>query len=293
MRLPISDAGDEQVLADVSQSSVAGSIGVVAEDRDPGGERLVRRTVERLQVDEAHRDAVHLGADGAVHRVDHLAHVGALRAGPLVLAAEQLAGVLRAVLRRDEERVGGHVVDERELELLLLAEDPGPTRRVLGVGIRRRAVVVVASSAGLQDDGRQSRRATGQGGAARHVQPALVLLAQVVALLAIAELEALDDLVGGIVVSPIDRLPVCHLMLPSLPLAGPRRGSRPSTTGAAMNVRAAQHDPSGRRSSRHPAPGAPRTDAPVASLSTAVDCYRSHLAVSSAAERAVNSLGDR
>ena len=115
MCLPISWPGDEQVLADVGQPRVAGGVGVVGDDRDPGGQRLLDGLVERGQADQRDPDPVDAGADRAVERVDHLADVAVLRAGPLVGAAEQLAGVRRAVLGRREERVGRHVVDEREL----------------------------------------------------------------------------------------------------------------------------------------------------------------------------------
>ena len=40
-------AGDEQVLADVGQAAGLRLVGVVGDDRDPGGERLLDRGVER------------------------------------------------------------------------------------------------------------------------------------------------------------------------------------------------------------------------------------------------------
>ncbi len=99
-------------------------IGVVAEDRDAGRERVLDRPVEPLGIDEAHRDRVGLAGDRRVHRVDHLRDVGGLRAGPLIVAAEQRAGVLDAVLARHEERVGRHMVDEHEFPSRMRRERP-------------------------------------------------------------------------------------------------------------------------------------------------------------------------
>ena len=116
-------SGQEQVLSDVRQPCVAGGVRVVGDDRDPRRQRLRDRCVERVQIDERDADPVHPRADRAVEPVDHLGHVARLRAGPLVRAAEQLARVGSAVLGRGEERVGGHVIDERELVRLTRAED--------------------------------------------------------------------------------------------------------------------------------------------------------------------------
>ena len=76
-------------------------------------------------------DPVRLGADRGVERVDHLADVRLRRAAPRVLHVDERCGVGGAVLRRHEERVRRHVVDEREL--------PVGVRRVLPVrGAERR-----------------------------------------------------------------------------------------------------------------------------------------------------------
>ena len=121
-------SGLEQVLADVGQTCIGGLVGVVGHDRDPGGQCLLHRTVERGRRDQGRRDPVDLLGDRGVDRIDHLPHVARLRAGPLIGAAEQLAGIGRAVLGRGEEHVGGHVVDHRELVLGAVAEDRAPQR---------------------------------------------------------------------------------------------------------------------------------------------------------------------
>jgi len=67
------------------------------------------------------------------HRVDHLRHVGRLRAGPLIVAAEQRTGVLDAVLARDEERVRRHVIDEDEFPAWMRRKRPALRRpRIAG-----------------------------------------------------------------------------------------------------------------------------------------------------------------
>ena len=104
--------------------------------------------------------------DRRVHGVDHLGHVGVLRAGPLVRAAEQLAGVLGAVLRRHEERVGRHVVDQHELRLAALAEDAAAARLGRGRGRRLRGLRAARATRrehGGRDAGgaARERRATG------------------------------------------------------------------------------------------------------------------------------------
>ena len=200
-------ARDEEVLADVGQPVVAGGVGVVADHRDLRRQRLVGRAVERLEVDEAHPDAVRLGRDRAVERVDHLVDVAALRARPLVAAAQQLARVLGAVLRRHEERVRRDVVDQDELQLRLRAEDAGGGR-ARGRGRRgARRGRLLAAAAGVEDEGGHARCSTGQRGAPGHVPPPLV---RRVLLLAVGPLEAFDHLVGGIKVRPLNWL-VRHL----------------------------------------------------------------------------------
>ena len=122
------DAGLEQVLPDVGEPVVR-RVGVVGDHRDAGGERLVRRPVERLRVDEADGDAVGLAGDRGVHGADHLADVRGLGARPLERRVQQRAGVLDPVLRRNEERVRRDVVDEDELVLRGLREVPRATVR--------------------------------------------------------------------------------------------------------------------------------------------------------------------
>ncbi len=121
-------AGLVQILADIGEALVAaagGRVGVVREHRDAGGQRAGGRLVEGVRVDDRHRDGRGLRGDGGVHGVDHLGHVGGRRAGPLMIAAEQRAGVGDAVLGRHEERVGRHVIDEHELPARMLGERPG------------------------------------------------------------------------------------------------------------------------------------------------------------------------
>ena len=113
--------------------------------------------VEGLVVDQGDRDAVGTAGDRGVDRVDHLVDVAVLRAGPLVGAAEQLACVLRAVTGRHEERVGRHVVDEDELELLRGPEDPAAAST---------PELSVGRSARREQRGRQHAATAGQGGPA-------------------------------------------------------------------------------------------------------------------------------
>ena len=94
-----------------------GAVGVVRDDRNALSERPFDRRLERLLVDDADGDAGRFGADGRVECVDHLAHVGFLRAAPRVGDAEQRARIGAAVLGRNEEGVRRDVVDERELPL--------------------------------------------------------------------------------------------------------------------------------------------------------------------------------
>ena len=131
-------AGQVEVLPDVRESRVRRRVGVVAQHRDALAERVVRRAVEGLEVDERDQDARRLGRDRRVERVDHLADVRRLRAGPLVAAAEQRARVLRAVDRRHEERVRRHVVDEHELPLRMRLDEVVGGQR-LRDGAERRA----------------------------------------------------------------------------------------------------------------------------------------------------------
>jgi hypothetical protein len=91
------------------------SIGVVGQHRDPLRACALDRRLECALVDDAHRDPVRLGADRRVERVDHLADVRLRRAAPRVLHVDERCGVGGTVLRRHEERVRRHVVDEREL----------------------------------------------------------------------------------------------------------------------------------------------------------------------------------
>src|SRR5438477_8898227 len=59
--------------------------------------------------------------------------IGRLRAGPLIVAAEQRTGVLDAVLARDEERVRRHVIDEDEFPAWMRRERPALRRpRIAG-----------------------------------------------------------------------------------------------------------------------------------------------------------------
>ncbi len=202
-------AGDEQVLADVSQAGVAGGVGVVGDDRDPGVERLLRRRVERGQADQRDRDPVDAGADRAVERVDHLADVAGLRAGPLIRAAEQLARVGGAVLRRREERVGRHVVDEREL--VASGSTPKIARRAAAAGGRRRPMPVLLLELLLPHASRIKRREAGgpagQRGAPSELAPALE---RGVVLFALIPLEALNRVVGRYLVSDICSPPLCQ-----------------------------------------------------------------------------------
>ena len=153
------DAGGEQVLADVGQPRVALLVRVVGEDRDLGLQRRLDGLVERLLVDEADRDAVGAAGDGGVERVDHLVDVGVLGAGELVAAAQQLAGVLGAVAGRHEERVGGHVVDQHELQLPRAVEDAAGGGAALRLA-RGRLVAVAAARGDHRAD--QAGRAAGQ-----------------------------------------------------------------------------------------------------------------------------------
>ena len=108
-----------EALANVGEPGIGGRIGVVPDHRDADTERIVSWLIERLGVDQAHRDAVHLVGDRRLHSGHHLGDGGGLRAGPLVATAQERAGILDSVDCRCEERVGRHMVDERNLVILL------------------------------------------------------------------------------------------------------------------------------------------------------------------------------
>ena len=109
------DARVEEILADVGEALVLRrAVGVVGDDGDALLQRLHGDRVECVGIDDADRDAVGLARDRRVHRVDHLRRLRRLRPRPLVRGVGHRAGVLGAVARRHEERVGRHVVDEHE-----------------------------------------------------------------------------------------------------------------------------------------------------------------------------------
>ena len=112
-------AGQKQILPDIGEALVGVRIGIVAEHRDAGRERVFDRPVETPRVDEAHRDRIGLAGNRGVHRVDHLRHVGRLRAGPLIVAAEQRTGDARDV---DEDGKTAEVEAEELDELRALTQ---------------------------------------------------------------------------------------------------------------------------------------------------------------------------
>ena len=121
-------AEQEQILADIGEALIAVRVGIVAEHRYAGGERILDRAIEAPRIDEADRDRVGLAGDRGVERVDHLRHIRGLRPGPLIVDAEQRTGILGTVLARDEERVRRHVIDEDELPARMRREWSGLRR---------------------------------------------------------------------------------------------------------------------------------------------------------------------
>ncbi len=124
--------GQEQVLADIGEPPVVAAarrIGVVAEHRDAGVERAPDRPVEAFGIDDADGDRVGLAGDCGVHRVDHLRHIRGFRAGPLIVAAEERAGVVDAVLARHKKGVGRDMIDEHEFPPRMRRKRPLVRRR--------------------------------------------------------------------------------------------------------------------------------------------------------------------
>ena len=137
------EARSVEVLTDVGETCVR-RVGVVRDDRDPGRQGALDRIVERLEVDDRNRDPIGVGGDRGLEGVHHLGVVGALGSGPLERGAEKRRRVLDAVLRRHEERVRRHVVDEHEVPLRSVGEVPthsAPTAVLVG-----RVVVVTAAT---------------------------------------------------------------------------------------------------------------------------------------------------
>ena len=182
-------AGEKEVLADVGQPSCLRFVGVIREERDPGGQRRLHGLVERGRGDQGTRDAVGLARYGAVDRVDHLADVARRRTRPRVRAAEQLARVGRAVLGRREEDVGGDVVDQ-DVVLALVERQRSRTRCCCW-----RARLVGASARFKRERG-YPRGASRQRGPPRDLVP---LLGGGFLLLALVPLEALNRVTQDVV----------------------------------------------------------------------------------------------
>src|SRR5215211_173919 len=128
--------GEEEILADVRERGVVLTflaICIVRNDGDALVQSLLDRAVEGLRVYDGERDAVGVPRDRRAHGINHLLDVRLLRTRPLGLGTKQRVRVLDAVLGGNEERVGGHVVDEYEVVLGGLGEVPGsPTTGLLG-----------------------------------------------------------------------------------------------------------------------------------------------------------------
>ena len=201
-------AGDEQVLPDVGQARACRRVGVVGDDGNLRRQRLGDRAVERLEVHQRDADAVDAGGDRAVEGVDHLADVARLRAGPLIRAPQQLAGVGGAVLRGREERVRRDVVDQRELQLGADTEDARG-----GAGAARRPPRRCRSGARTGAGARAAARLDHQRGdpgrttcqrcAASELPQTLV---RRVLLLALVPLESLDGVVDNILLGHLSPL---------------------------------------------------------------------------------------
>src|SRR4028118_424657 len=131
--VPHLDPGLEEILPDVRGRRVVLpglAVGVVRDHRYVLIERPLDGIVEGLRIHYRHRDPISVPRDGRVQRPPRLPHARRLRPRPLRLRPEQRLRVFDAVLRRHEEGVGGHVVDEDEVVLGRLgkvaAGPPGP-----------------------------------------------------------------------------------------------------------------------------------------------------------------------
>ena len=128
-------AGGEVVLPDVAQPVVARLVGVVGDHRDALGQSVVDRLIEGRGVDQGGGDAVDAGGNGCVYGGDHVGGERGRGTCPRRCRyAEDGGRVLQPVDRGREERVGGHVVDERELVRRVAGEHrdrccPGRTGR--------------------------------------------------------------------------------------------------------------------------------------------------------------------
>ena len=147
------------VLADVGHPVVRNArrdVGVVGDHGDAVVSARVDGRVEGGVVDQTAPDAVRLRGDRGVERRDHLGDDRVGRAGPLIRAAGQGAGVLDAVDRRREERVRRDVVDHHELVLRMAGED-----RVVAVAlVGRRTGSLLAQDLGQPAVERNAAAAT-------------------------------------------------------------------------------------------------------------------------------------